>query len=69
VAGSAAGFDTEALRAKLEADAAAICGAIACDSSVCALSGVSFNPSNGSLTSHGALAVTIEADITMWYYL
>ena len=62
-------LNIETLWTLLERDVAMICAAIAEEADVCALSNVSYTPACGSLTSHGEVALTVEADISIWYYI
>jgi hypothetical protein len=53
----------------LERDAAKICSLMAAEVDVCSIANISFSPDCGSLSAHGEVSVTVEADVTVWYYL
>lgn len=59
----------EALWSGLEEDALSVARAAAANPAVRRVSNVSCTPAGQSLTAHGEVSVTLQCDITMWYYI
>jgi hypothetical protein len=66
---AAAEASPEALWQRLERDALEIAAEIAASSEVCAVGGIRCTPARQSLTPHGETSLSLQADVTMWYYL
>lgn len=54
-------------RSALERDALSIAADIALSADVCAIAGVACQPARQSLTPHGEVSLSLDADVTLWY--